>query len=85
MRPANGSYRLTSPGTTPQTFVVSGNSAVSFKDGSQWDTWAYDAGADWFNAANHTCSVKCTGESTYICYVGVEPGFAFNGTCERLS
>ena len=55
------------------------------QNGVMWDSWTWDAAHDSFMANNHTCSIRCTGESTYICYVGVEPGFAFNGECERLS
>lgn len=85
MKPANGQYRLTSPGAPAQTFTVSGNNAVSVQNGVMWDSWTWDAAHDSFMANNHTCSIRCTGESTYVCYVGVEPGFAFVGECERLS
>ncbi len=79
MKPPPGHYRLSAPGAPSMDVFVSMVGMTSTLDTFDWVP-AQDA----FVARRLTLMIECTGEGSFIAFVGVQPGFVVTGTCVKV-
>lgn len=80
MKPAPGTYRLTTTGTPPMDVTVTQTTLVMLLD-----TFDYNAAADKYVARHLSCVMECLGTGNGQAFVGVSPGQVVAYTCEKLS
>lgn len=80
MKPPDGTYRLSSPGAPNMDFVVTGSTAKS-----TLDEFDFIPAQDLFKSRHVQCAIECSGEGTFLAFVGVSPGFVVAGTCVKIA
>ena len=76
MKPADGTYRLSTPGAPSMDVVVTGNVLKT-----TLDTFDYVPAQGVFVARRLSCVIECTGTGAGMAFVGVTPGFPVPLTC----
>jgi hypothetical protein len=52
---------------------------------STLDTFDWVPAQDAFVARHLTLMIECTGEGSFLAFVGVQPGFVVSGSCTKLA